>query len=406
MDWRRAGLVGAFVALCGCSAPSGDVPDGGDRRDAGPADGAVALDARLDAAGADALDASASMQDAPPSLDARPPRDAPPRPDAPIPGSVTLEEYLALAPRVVCESLSRCLGPAFAATALVEGAASCEETQSVSLSDLAGYRALVAAGRIEIDGAAAAECLAGMAEDDCAQAELIGPTAACGRIFRGLVADGAPCTTEIECGAASYCADGAAPSCTDAGVCTLRHAIGEACASTGECVHGAFCDGTACRPIPATTAGAEGAACGGTAGCVPFLRCHAGVCTDPRAIGWSALGERCDAALGCDVGLFCDGATGLCAERLPIGAACVFGPMSDCLLDAYCDVSGGPGTCRARLAVGAACRGYDCVLGARCSLTTRTCVAAHHLGSACGSEDECFSRTCEAGVCVEGWTCT
>lgn len=87
--------------------------------------------------------------------------------------------------------------------------------QAAQVDDPTGVEAAIAGGTIQFDGAAAADCAAGIAATACTtfwQAGLTLP-AACDSAMLGTVADGGACTVDYECASAQSVCDPTAKTC-------------------------------------------------------------------------------------------------------------------------------------------------------------------------------------------------
>lgn len=175
---------------------------------------------------------------------------------APIP----LEEYPGYAEELSCEYAVRC--------GVFGTADDCRVYRSSRGDEWGSVRSAVAAGIVEYDANAAADCLASYPDRACISGAAI--DAACSNVFRGTVELGSTCALDVECESGvcsvSSCDQGC---CT--GTCIERefHQEGEPCRFDADCARGLYCpagyggdDGT-CRPFPAhgDSCVGEGAPC-------------------------------------------------------------------------------------------------------------------------------------------------
>lgn len=115
----------------------------------------------------------------------------------------------------------------------------------------------VATGRYEYDAAAAGACLAAVRSCEASNCQFT----------TGIVANGSACGSDDECGS-QWC---------DAGTCTARPGLGEACTSY-ECGAGLTCVDGACSELRG-----DGAACASWGDCLSGLCDESGFCA-PRNI--------------------------------------------------------------------------------------------------------------------------
>lgn len=84
---------------------------------------------------------------------------------------------------------------------------------------------------------------------------------------------------------------------------------------------------------------------------------------------------------------------------VPVGGACE--RAAECIEGDCVGSSTGPRTCELQPGVGEPCTGRSCADGARCDLSTGTCVQVAPLGASCDGDSACESYACEDGVCAE-----
>jgi hypothetical protein len=224
----------------------------------------------------------------------------------------------------------------------------------------------LANGQISYDPKLAAACLTEVDQGlglgvDCAA------TPACvSHVIQGLVAQGDPCTHQMECPSGAGCGVFDGMSCPQH-VCSAGSALmGEPCDATNgpQCAFGLACVSGTCGPGP------TGAACpNGFTDCQFFAE-------------------------------FC-GSDSICHPRVPIGSSCATDPTS-CVILAACDS-------KTQLCVPAALKGQPC--GALDICWTGTCIvpdanSSGVCGTALADGAACvFSGECASGVCSMAGTC-
>lgn len=250
----------------------------------------------------------------------------------------------------------------------------------------------VAAGSVEYDREAAADCLDAIRGRSCEE-RYPAQEPACAAVFAGKVGRNGPCMDSGECAGNAIC--GFDPRCTDqccVGACRVLAepgAIGEPCGGSRVCVDEAYC---AFDPMTGVST----------------------VCTARvKAGGDCSLGQRCDADSSCDgsvcraktvakVGEPCGDGLVTCAEPArcvysfeggqrcqvapQLGAPCDPQGISCARFDTYCDVNSG--LCVLRPGPGAGCPTYECAEYASCEDLSgsgaRTCARKALAGEACG----------------------
>ncbi len=102
--------------------------------------------------------------------------------------------------------------------------------------------------------------------------------------------------------------------------------------------------------------------------CAPGSTCEEVADGDWECVDKGLVGEFCEADSTCDAGLYCDLATGLCADKSPLSGPCAFADATQpdagtetlpCAEGLSCDPSGG--TCVASCSLG-----FDCATDAAC----------------------------------------
>ena len=270
-----------------------------------------------------------------------------------------------------------------------------------------------AAGSVEYNREAAAECLDAIRELGCnyddAEPEV------CDRVFVGKVGKNEPCLKTAECAGNAIC--GYPPSCTDqccVGACRVFAdplAIGEPCSFSGTpCVPEAFC--------------AQDPMTGMTTVCTALV----------KAGGDCSLGQRCDEDSECDgnecrkvkeaaVGESCDGPNVRCVEPArcnyddgearckiepTLGAPCDPDRDSCRRVDTYCDRPSG--LCTLLPGPGQSCNDASCLPYASCESVEgmfgesgqnlQSCVRLPTEGEACEEYSTCLGQLqCIDGTC-------
>jgi hypothetical protein len=98
-------------------------------------------------------------------------------------------------------------------------------------------------------------------------------------------------------------------------------------------------------------------------------------------------------------GLACNYDTRACTRLEAVGGPC--SRSDQCLDGAYCHITG---KCAASVPAGGMCSGLstsgsDCLPGAFCASSSKTCVAELGHGMACDEDQQCKSRNCVTGKC-------
>jgi len=315
-------------------------------------------------------------------------------------------------------------------------------------TEAAELAASVDAGRMRFDPSAVAACLAGIPSAPYSCANSVGldpfsfpdPLDLCPGVFAGIVADGGPCASQLDC-ATGICSNGqnyhSGLAATNdlvwewglacLGTCqpffTLGQACGEAIPPGQVCAAGLWCvSGLCMAPSPPSPLGGP---CSMTCNC-----CAEGYCAvNGTCMAYQTQGQPCspsDGCLGsicCAPGLQCSGTgdAGVCATApLPVaGEPC--GPYGSCALPLVCvgygTLSDGgleAGTCAVPHDVGGSCvpatgegasssgclTGLNCVNGT-CQVPTSTgaCVSDYFSFSSmlCGLSSFCdpVTMTCQ-----------
>jgi hypothetical protein len=269
-------------------------------------------------------------------------------------------------------------------------------------------RTSVAAGRIEYDGDAAADCFDAIRERGC---EVREPEEepSCAAALRGRMGRNGPCMDSAECAEGGVC--GFDPGCFEqccVGACRVRPdplAIGAPCGGGIACVEGAYCGvdpGGAQVCVPLVAVGGD---CSLGQGCAESSVCDGAVC---RKLELAQVGERCDGFVECaeparctyegDRGQFCRIAPQLGAPCDPQGIGCA-------RFDTTCDPVSK--LCVLLPTPGAGCD-YQCAEYAECRNLTSggpsTCVHKAGAGDACGDAGDVYIDCLGALECADG-TC-
>jgi hypothetical protein len=280
----------------------------------------------------------------------------------------------------------------------------------------------VAAGNVDYDADAAADCLDAIAERSC-DYQMTTPEV-CDRVFKGRVGKNAPCLSTAECAGNAVC--GFNPNCGDdqccVGACRVFAdpvEVGEPCSFSGtDCVPEAFCatDPVTFMPTVCTERVKAGGNCSAGQQCVEGAQCDG---TECREIELRGPGERCDEEfVSCEPPGQCNYADGeaVCVVAGELGAPCTGG--SGCnRFDTFCDEPSG--LCTLLPGPGQPCvNGYECLPYASCDGAyydefgeqqgdSSVCVARAKIGEACGPAEgdkravDCLGELqCEAGTCV------
>jgi hypothetical protein len=200
-----------------------------------------------------------------------------------------------------------------------------------------------------------------------------------------------------DCKEQSDCADG---QFCDAGMCTAKRALGQACSGATGCASGSCVDGVCCDT--ACTGQCEACNVRGSEGqCSPVIGAPHGSrssCTDDG----SACGGSCNGQLRTTCSY-------PAAETACRSASCLFGAA---ILPAVCAGNGScpplqRQSCDPYVCSTGACNGNcddsdDCQAGFFCS--AGVCQPAFANGLACSLNEQCSSKRCIDGVCCDG-TC-
>lgn len=252
----------------------------------------------------------------------------------------------------------------------------------------------VMAGRIVVDPAHAASCLAAAASLGCAELPR-GVPADCGATVAGAVAIGGICYIGDDCAGNGDCTkDDPAPQhpglCP--GVCQAAATLNQSCA-VAECARGLKCVTLQGGPTCLARSGA-----GGSCPCLDGLWCDAhgggpiGRCMDPKTAGACGSSPLPPDLTGdeCAVGYACH--EGQCTSIAGPGESCVGHP---CGAGSTCTA----GVCTPWPSVGQPCAGTGPCAGGYCA--AGTCARYKETDEACVDHVECMHEICAGGHCAQ-----
>lgn len=238
--------------------------------------------------------------------------------------------------------------------------------------DTRQLEASVKAGKVRYDGVLAAQCLDDFSRS-CSMPFVDDDS--CDAVFKGTLALGAACLSNVECASArcdtSDC-DPDAACCRGACIEALPTIpVGGKCATVdATCEKGAYCD---------YVTPSEQSTC--------------------KLIERKPEGQACDGARACATGLFCNEETKVCTRFPKRGEACDPDQYNCPYASDYCDTE--TLVCTPKKAVGAPCLGFlDCVNAAECS-DEKVCVARGREGEACLTISCASGLECQEEICVK-----
>ncbi|MBP6632469.1 MAG: hypothetical protein KBG28_02500 [Kofleriaceae bacterium] len=372
--------------------------------------------------------------------------DAPPA--GPCTGVIAPENVFACLNQSLCALIERCgLGEM--------GDTTCDELPFQFSQDFAGLGSddllaeLLAAGRVNYDGAEAGQCVAQMATVACKTVLLNEATlfdGVCGSVVTGTVGNGSRCQFDSECGSPVAVCVAAGTTCASdgqqaLGACQDAVAVGQSCENL-PCRPGDHCVGTSpnkvCRP------GDAAAPCNDDQDCDSALHCNAGQCRADVPAGATCRNpSQCAGDNDCviPVGM----TNGTCQPAATVDAACTTGCWGADRMRCFRPAPMQAGTCQPLPTEGMACADLNdcgsggfglvcdaltcqtpgdlgelcdvsnsCNLGLYCSrdvtgAATGSCSAPQPLGSQCNDDRQCATGACSAnvaGLCVEPTVCT
>lgn len=339
-------------------------------------------------------------------------------------GGLAITDVPAAYADTICSTYRNCAAPDLLGNALD----SCDTNYTGIFTNavLPQWQAALDRGTVGYDADAASRCLSDTQALGCNAFNEASPVA-CREILVGTLETGSPCSFDEECAGDAYCNGSDCP--TTSGTCTPRSVAGGTCDGSSECALGLVCNAGTCG----ASASRSGGPCDGPDSipcpidevCVGGDVEVVGTCTPIASLRTAAMGETCELGgtqLFCQQGLSCavvavgtTGPTFECRARVGAGGACFAGIPSMCPDDQYCDADPAmgtvEGTCQARPTESQPCAmtitGNFCGAGLVCldGETTSTCVRPKANGQACSDAGECFSGSCESGVCTAPALC-
>jgi hypothetical protein len=296
-------------------------------------------------------------------------------------------------------------------------------------------RALVVSGRLRLDPAVAASCVAAMESRPCNIPQpntfplpLSTPDATgCIPAFVGNVPAGGKCSGNGDCVPGAHCLsqsggpvpfEGIPGTATGDGICAFpTQKLGDICASDADCdaSQGLYCRGSDFRCAPFAK---EGEPCGTPPVSPVLIACDAaaglhcdttsGLCRRPPQAGEPCLSDGSTPS-GCDpdlaLQLSCVGAgfngSGVCLTPGQAGDACGGAGLAPCGPGLICPGQslGAIDTCQAPPRLGQPCTTDRlCGAGTACAATTSTCEPSGPLpnGAPCAADTDCASLSCLA----------
>lgn len=322
--------------------------------------------------------------DAGPSFDATPPD--------PCDTNIALEDAESCIIQVFCEYFDRCtVGYPDVATCIQDQQGG---EQSVFMRRM---RDAIAAGKVNYDGAKAAECLALMSAARCSDFENNDDDAraqACDAVFTGTAANGAGCFEDQECATRGARCDITTPGQCGAGTCDDPTPTLFDCSLDSNCEPGSYCVADTTGGNPKCQNGENNAPCDNEYDCDSAFWCDTatvpGTCKPDFAAGAScAENAQCPSGTTC-VGNDVSGQTiGMCQAVDTVDAKC----DDDCEGRLFClmpDISM-LGDCKPYPStVGASCaESRFCDGGLYCEQGNMQCAARKGLNASCVDSDEC-----------------
>jgi hypothetical protein len=237
----------------------------------------------------------------------------------------------------------------------------------------------------------------------------------CVDVLAGNVPEEGECTIGAECEGTAFCAGAATGMCPS--TCTALLAQGAACSANNECGDGLLCTRGTCQ-APSRS----GEPCGGDSGrtCALGFNCMGstdtvvGECVENATVQVGEENDACEpGGTLCREGLSCVFASGEdfhCRPRVGSGEACRLGLPGQCPYDEYCDAASvmQEGTClplpgdAEPCVLGDVCApGFACVMEVLGAL----CRPIRDNGGDCAAPQACRSGRCEAGKCAPPPAC-
>lgn len=242
-------------------------------------------------------------------------------------------------------------------------------------TELRERKRAVAEQRASIDVAAFTQCLLDTSGALCNTARF---SVACAIRFRGTIADGGDCHTEIECKSPGATCK---PDCTDAcclGTCQPKLKAGEPCDSDDSCEPGLVCNQT-CK------SGDIGTPCTNLFDCDQNAWCNAGFCAaDFKPLSACMSRSQCGGDTTCTGLSIIDFRPGQCLSISKPGDPCDL----ICYGNLYC---ASDGTCHELPDLGDSCSGFIPCSGVDTVCSNGVCVSAQGEGARCSSTEFCRS---------------
>ena len=287
------------------------------------------------------------------------------------------------------------------------------------------FKAAVKNGTMQFDGSKLPACLKKLEESGCAALDNQ-YFSQCEDALGGTIEEGRKCAFDGQCEGNLYCQyDGSCP-----GTCTTRELTGGPCRDDNACPPGNKCFLGRC-----TEKLAAGATCSAaTVECKSGLMCGPDTgsgrnCVALDTVFTKARGQSCDiAALDwCQAESYCavtavglGTSTQTCVEQAESGRSCNFSVADMCPKDQYCEgtaIAGGAvpvieGACHLLPMEDQPCTN-KADLGKACAAehvcVTReggnVCRKLRHNDEPCTVDAECFSESCQGGICAPKTDC-
>jgi hypothetical protein len=351
--------------------------------------------------------------------------------DSSAPVLPTVEDIPYLFAHAICSAIEDCEGSEFLTLSL-RGKDCVEHTTLVFENrDYHYLEESVDTGRVVFDAESVSQCLADIRAQGCDVTNSRQPES-CEQAIQGTVDVGANCVIDADCIGDAFCGpeQGVAECPT---VCRDLLAAGEACERSDQCENGLVCAGGTCASPPdenETCCLAESdiscwdtapAPCKRGLECTPDSSTQA-TCKKISDVRRAKEDETCEPPiLMCEVNgdkpLSCvaiDSSTGICREKVEAGGTCQAAQPSQCPVGQYCDAAGlaVDGTCVDLPGMYEPCRAENqivrCAPGLVCDLYRGdvACVPINSNGSACDSDQGCFSGICgDDGNCAAPVVC-
>jgi hypothetical protein len=314
----------------------------------------------------------------------------------------------------ICDALVSCVGAAALRELTAREDCAARVTAELKATEFFFMDDAIAAGSVLYDSEQLPACVAGVRELGCAVLSDSFPQP-CVEVLAGNVALDGECTISAECQGTAFCAGAASGTCPS--TCMELLAAGAQCSADNECGDRLMCTVGKCEAPSAV-----GEPCGGDSGqlCALGLNCmgstdtEIGECTENAAIQVGQAGDACaPGGTLCVEGLSCvfDGVDAFhCEPYVDAGAACHLGLPGQCPVDQYCDAQSvdEQGTCQPLPVDDQACvLGDVCAPGFACVVESGSpvCRPIRDNGGDCGADQACRSGHCVDGRCEPPPTC-